>query len=142
MALTPCGLGMGTCAHLPIFLDDDEEKVLVCTMVLLPPSTRKGKRSRVRASAGRQDIGQGAVEGGMVVATGREEKVTAGQRDTQMKVRRESLRKSLRRWTGRQAQGDTRRPYSPSASQNWTPLWWCGPSVCHHLEGQGTRGRM
>lgn len=55
---------MGTCAHLPIFLDDDEEKVLVCTMVLLPPSARKGKRSRVRAWAECQEIGWGVVRGG------------------------------------------------------------------------------
>lgn len=38
---------------------------------------------------------------------------------------------------GRQAQRDTRQPYSPSASQNLTPPWWCGPSSCHHLEGPG-----
>lgn len=74
-------------------------------MVLPPPSVRKGKRSRARARAGHGETARGGC-GGMVVATGREEKVTAGQRDTQMKVRRESLRKSLRRWAGRQAQGD------------------------------------
>lgn len=51
---------MGTCAHLPIFLDDEEEKVLVCTMVLPPPSARKGKRrSRVKAWAGHQEMGGG-----------------------------------------------------------------------------------
>lgn len=70
-------------------------------------------------------------------ATGREEKVTAGQRDTQTKVWSDSSRKSLRRWAGRQARGDARWPYSLSASQNSTPLWWCGPSVCRHLHGQG-----
>lgn len=39
---------MGACAHLPIFLDEEEEKVLVWTMVLPPPSARKGNKSRVR----------------------------------------------------------------------------------------------
>lgn len=39
--------------------------------------------------------------GGMVVATRREQNVTTGQRDIQMKVWRESSRKSLRRQAGR-----------------------------------------
>lgn len=39
--------------------------------------------------------------GGMVVATHREQNVITGQRDTQMKVWRESSRKSLRRQAGR-----------------------------------------
>ena len=55
---------MGTYAHLPIFLDDEEEKVLVCTIVRPPPSAIKGKRSRVRAWAWTSGDGAGGYCGG------------------------------------------------------------------------------
>ena len=60
---------------------------------------KRGKGSMVRSRAGRRGRRAG---GGMEGATGREEKVTARQRDTQTEVWSESSKKSLRRWAGRQ----------------------------------------
>lgn len=49
---------VGAHAHLPIFLDEEEEdeKVLVCTVVLPLPSAKMGKGSEVRSESGHQEI--------------------------------------------------------------------------------------